>query len=101
MQGYFEDKSVDNGRMAFKIRTQMLPGIPGNFKNKYKKKDDQNPDKGLLCDFCQDEEILSQSHCAVCPAWEEQRRGLNLSKVEDLVIFFRKMLLEKEKREQN
>ena len=101
VQGYFEDKSVDNGRMAFKIRTQMLPGIPGNFKNKYKKKDDQNPDKGLLCDFCQDEEILSQSHCAVCPAWEEQRRGLNLSKVEDLVIFFRKMLLEKEKREQN
>ena len=38
VQGYFHDKSVSNGRMAFKIRSQMLPDIPANFKNKHKKR---------------------------------------------------------------
>ena len=38
VQEYFSDKSVANGRMSFQIRTQMLPGIPGNFKNKFKNK---------------------------------------------------------------
>ena len=36
LQEYFMDKSLENGRTAFKIRTQMLEDIPGNFKNKFK-----------------------------------------------------------------
>ena len=36
VQDYFSDKCVANGRMAFKIRCQMLEDIPGNFKNKWK-----------------------------------------------------------------
>ena len=99
VQGYFHDKSVSNGRMAFKIRSQMLPDIPANFKNKHKK------DGGLVCkfckfcEFCSEDKILSQSHCMVCPAWESQRMGLDLTKVDDLVTFFRNMLMEKERRE--
>ena len=33
-QGYFNDKSIENGRMSFKILGHMLEDIPGNFKNK-------------------------------------------------------------------
>ena len=36
VQQYFGDKSVENTRMGFMIRTQMVPKIPGNFKNKYR-----------------------------------------------------------------
>ena len=36
-QSYFMDKSIENGRMAFRIRCQMVDNIPGNFKNKYRK----------------------------------------------------------------
>ena len=45
VQDYFLYKSVDNGRMAFKVRCQMVPDIPGNFKGKYNKKgsDDMCP----------------------------------------------------------
>jgi hypothetical protein len=35
-QKYFMDKSIENGRMSFQIRTQMLKDIPGNFKNKFR-----------------------------------------------------------------
>ena len=31
-------KSVDNNRMAFRVRTQMVNIIPGSYKNKYKLK---------------------------------------------------------------
>ena len=36
VQNYFLDKSIENGRLSFKIRSQMLENIPGNFKNKYR-----------------------------------------------------------------
>ena len=43
--------------------------------------------------------LLDQSHCLECPAWEQLREGLNLKKIDDLVIFFRKMLAEMSKEE--
>ena len=69
----------------------MVEEIPANFKNKYKKEED------LICQFCQQKEIFNQSHSIVCPAWEEQRTGLNLKKIDDLVTFFQKMMIEKGK----
>ena len=36
VQEYFYDRSVEKARMAFKIRTHMVPDIPDNFKNKYR-----------------------------------------------------------------
>ena len=91
-QSYFNHKSIENGRMAFKIRSKMIKEIPANFKNKFKEEDQ-------VCKFCQEKKLLSQSHCLLCPAWEQQREGLDLKNIDDLVIFFREMLSEMDKEE--
>ena len=70
----------------------MVEDIPGNFKNKYKEKD-------RVCKFCNEDKILNQSHCVICPAWDHHREGLELTKIEDLVIFFREVLAEMDKEE--
>ena len=35
-QAYMEDKSIENGRCAFRIRSKMVDSIPANFKNKFR-----------------------------------------------------------------
>ena len=40
---------------------------------------------------------MTQSHCVVCPAWQELRVGLDLTDIRDLVMFFRKLLEERTK----
>ena len=95
IQDYFGDKSVENTRMAFRIRTQMVRDIPGNYKNKYKVKGTVN--EGLVCSECDTGEILTQSHCLTCLTWAELRTGLDLTNIQDLVVFFRKLLVERAK----
>ena len=95
VQEYFNDKSVANGRMAFKVRSQMVPDIPGNFKNRYRVKGTTS--EGLMCDHCQEGEILTQSHCISCSAWSNLRDGLDLTCITDMVTFFRKLLVERAK----
>ena len=95
VQPYFNEKSVDTARMAFKVRTHMVPEIPGNFKNKYRVKGTVSD--GLTCTHCMQGEIMTQSHCLTCPAWTEIRDGLEMTKIEDLVIFFRKLMVERAK----
>ena len=90
VQKYFQNKSVENGRLAFKIRSHMVQDIPGNFKNKFRKNKD-----GLICSYCSEMEIMTQSHCVRCPAWTEQRAGLDLTNIDDMVVFFRKLLAER------
>ena len=87
--------SVENTRMGFMIRTQMVPKIPGNFKNKYRVRGTER--EGLVCTECPEEEIMTQSHCLTCSAWSELREGLDLTLTGDLVKFFRKLLVEREK----
>ena len=70
----------------------MVEDIPANFKRMYKEEDQ-------LCKFCQEQKLLDQSHCLVCPAWEKLREGLDMKKIDDLVSFFRKMLSEMSKEE--
>ena len=60
LQPYFDDKSVDNGRMAFRIRSQMVKDIPGNFKNMYWVRGTVKD--GQTCPDCRGEEIMTQSH---------------------------------------
>ena len=91
IQEYFKDRSVENTRMAFKIRSHMVTEIPCNFKNKYKKKGND----GLICAYCSENEEMDQSHCMRCPAWSELRKDLDLSSISDVVIFFRKLLTER------
>ena len=91
-QNYMQDRSIENGRLAFRIRSKMVDKIPENFKNKFK----NNPE-GLICNHCSNREVLSQSHCLVCPAWVEFKEGLDLGDIKDLVTFFRRLLEEREK----
>ena len=58
---------------------------------------------GLVCTHCQEEVLMDQAHCMVCPAWEDIRQGLDMTNMLDLVKFFKGMLdkldkLEKEKK---
>ena len=95
VQEYFGEKSVENTRLAFKIRTQMVAEISGNYKNKYRVKGTEK--EGLVCMECQDDEIMTQSHCLTCTAWAELREGIDLTNIKDLVIFFRKLLVARSK----
>ena len=95
VQKYFSDKSIESTRLAFRIRCLMVKDIPGNFKEKYKKKGGD----ALICSYCEEKEIMTQSHCLTCSAWEELRRGLDLSNIEDLTTFFRYLLKERERLE--
>ena len=90
MQEYFHEKSVEKGRMAFKIRSHMVSDIPGNFKEQFRKKVE-----GLACQYCQESEMETQSHCLVCPAWAKLRVGLDMDNIRDLVTFFQKLLAER------
>ena len=80
--------------MAFRVRCNMVNDIPANFKQKYK-----NNESGMKCEYCPEGAILSQSHCLECPAWEEIRRGLDLSNIIDMATFFRKLITERERLE--
>ena len=91
IQPYFLEKSVANTRLAFRIRTKMVKKIPGNFKNMYK----NNPE-GLKCSHCM-ENIMTQNHCLACPGLAEHREGLELKNIEDMVVFFRRILMDKDK----
>ena len=82
MQDYFNDKNIGIARMKFKIRTKMVDKIPGNLKNKFRYKE-----AGLNCSFCKEE--LSQFHFTICPARADLRNGLDITKLDDLVIYFR------------
>ena len=91
VQNYFLDKSIENGRMSFKIRSQMLENIPGNFKNKFRLDKEK-----LKCQYCESDQVMTQSHCLECTAWKDIKKDLDLTKIEDLVKFFKKMLSKRE-----
>jgi hypothetical protein len=74
------NKSIVNGRLSFRIRSQMVDNIPANFKNKFR-----NDKQGLICKYCPTGDNLSQSHCLVCPSWQELRVGLDLKQIRDLL----------------
>ena len=92
IQPYFKEKSVENTRLVFRIRTKMVSKIPGNLKNMYK-----NTENGLKCSHCT-EPVMTQSHCISCPGMAELRDGLELSEINDMVTFFRRVLKERDKK---
>ena len=75
--------------MAFRIRTEMVEKIPGNYKNMYKKNKD-----GLKCSRCT-EEIMTQIHCISCPGMKVLREGLDLVNMTDMVTYFKRILKER------
>ena len=89
IQPYFLDKSIENTRMAFKIRIKMVDKIPGNYKNMYKKNK-----YGPKCSHCT-EAIMTQIHCISYPGMGELREGLDLVNMTDMVTYFRRILKER------
>ena len=80
------EKAIEKARAAYRIRTKMVQRVKMNFKNMNKGK--------LACDFC-NAEYETQEHVMVCKRWEEQRRGLDLYRMSDMVVFFTNVLKEK------
>ena len=88
-----KEKSIDRVRMAYRIRSKMVNDIKMNFKGSNK--------DSLKCEWCDSGEEESQCHVTQCSGWEEERKGLDLYKLEDLVTFFQRILREKgEKRKE-
>ena len=78
----------------------MVEDIPANFKNKYRL-NGRNSDEGLICKHCQEEVVMDQAHCMVCPAWEDIRQGLDMTSMRDMVKFFQEMLKEIDKKKKS
>ena len=63
----------------------MVDQIPGNFKNRYK-----YSEEGLNCTDCKVE--MTQYHCTIYPSRANLREDLDMSKLDDAVIYFRRYL---------
>ena len=87
-QKYLMDKSIENGRMSFHIRTQMFKDIPGDFIFR-------NDTDKLKFKHCAEDQVFTKSHCLECPGRMDIKKDLDLSKIEDIVKFFQKLLNER------
>lgn len=87
MPKYMEDKSLDKSRMAFRIKSNMVQAIKMNYKGSHK--------GNLSCDKCDSGSEETQCHAMVCEGWKEQREGLDLTLMSDMVTFFTRLLDEK------
>ena len=80
--------------MSFRIRSEMVQEVRANYKDKYRRK---GGEQALLCQEYTCGVIETQSHCLECPKWKSLRLGLDVEKLEDMVVFFQKLLKERSK----
>ena len=103
-QGYMHDKSVDRVRTQFRMRTEMMESFKDNFRAKHRtlERGEEERDPGLQCIYCKSTEHArdSQAHCLRCPAWSDLRTDLDLTFMEDLVTYFRRVLKARTDREE-
>ena len=103
-QEYLHGKSVDRCRTELRIRTEMLESFKDNFRSKYRtlERGEEDDDPGLSCSFCDitPKARDSQPHCLVCPAWQDLRVDLDLTFMEDMVTYFRRVLQARADREE-
>ena len=81
------EKSIEKVRLAYRIRTNMINDIKTNYKNSHI--------SSLQCDWCDSGADESQCHVERCDGWEEERRGLDMGVLDDLVFFFQRILKRK------
>ena len=84
MKEYMNLKSLSDVRNTFRVRTNMVEGFKGSFKNMFKHTDLDCVGCGLEIDY--------QAHSMVCPAYDDLREGLDMEKDQDLVTFFKKVM---------
>ena len=51
----------------------------------------KNNEVGLKCSHCK-EDVMTQLHCISCPGMTQMRDDLELSRIEDMVLYFRRIL---------
>ena len=104
VQEYLHGKLVDRCRTEFRIRTEMLESFKDNYRSKYRTlaRGDEDEDPGLACSYCEVTPYArdSQAHCLACPAWQDLRENLDLTFIEDIVTFFRRVLRARADREE-
>ena len=84
VQPYMKGIDIQKTRMCFRTRCELVNDIKGNFKSKYTR---QGGEAALVCDNCDLSENETQTHCLVCPKWEDIRQGLDLSNTEGMLHF--------------
>ena len=82
-----KEKSIEKVRQAYRIRANMINDIKTIFKNSHI--------SSLQCDWCDSGADESQCHVERCGGWEEERRGLDMGVLDDLVVFFQRILKRK------
>ena len=82
---YFQQKSLEDTRLLFRIRTRMVE-LKANFKNKPAFRKD-----GWICEGC-NKEVESNGHVMTCQAYEHVREGKDLGSDMGLVQFFKEVL---------
>ena len=61
---------LNNARMAFKIKCQMVEELQLNFKNKYKKRNNSSDQNGgLICPHCWNGQLFMQKNVLACLEW--------------------------------
>ena len=88
LPSYMEGKCLEDIIIAFRIKCKMVRKIKMNYKNSY---------NNLVCEMCQTGRNESQCHTMECTGWQEHRSGLDLAKLEDMVIFFKRILEDKDR----
>jgi hypothetical protein len=86
---YMKEKGIEKSRMTFRVRSKMVKTIKMNYKSSHR--------NNLLCDRCDLREDETQCHTMMCPGWKDQRTGLDLSRLDDMVTFFTRILEDKDK----
>ena len=88
---YLSNKSIENSRMMIRIRSKMVH-VKDNFKNMHK-----NKTNGLACESCNKVQTETQAHVVMCPAYNKLREGLTLSNQDDLIKYFREVMMARDK----
>ena len=78
--------NIADARMMFRIRTNMLE-LKANMKNRYGDKEGS-----LECEACKTGMLESTLHVLECLGYNELRVGLDLSKLKDMVSYYREVM---------
>ena len=85
-QEYMREKSVENARQAFRVRSKMIRSVKMNFKSMHR-----NDLKCVKCGVAEE----TQEHVLECEEWKEFWKDLNTDQIKDQVTFFHRHQLEK------
>ena len=88
LASFMEGKCLEDIQIAFLIKCKIVKNIIMNYYNSF---------INLVCEKCQTGRNESQCHAMECTGWQENRSGLNLAMLEDMLIFFKRILEDKDK----